>query len=111
MGVKIHGRWIRILTRRQLLILPALGLVCARVGAGSASERKVRAYEADIAVLLNLFTFTLSGTVVQEIDRAAGSYLVTMNGNGAGITAGTEARGIIATMNVAITTDIRICTR
>jgi hypothetical protein len=85
----------RILTRRQLLVLPALGLVSTRAVAGSQSERKVRAYEADIAVLLNLFTFTLSGTIVQEVDRAAGSYLVTMNGSGAGITARTEARGVI----------------
>jgi hypothetical protein len=83
------------LTRRQLLALLGLGLFPAQALAGPSSERNVRAYEADIAVLLNLFSFTLSGTIVQEIDRTAGSYLVTMNGSGTGITARTEARGII----------------
>jgi hypothetical protein len=84
-----------ILTRRQLLALSALGLVSPHPVAWASPERKVRAYEADIAVLLNLFTFTLSGTIEQEIDRVAGTYLVTMNGTGAGIAAKTEARGLI----------------
>jgi hypothetical protein len=48
-----------------------------------------------MGILFNLLTFKLSGTVVREIDRAAGRYRATMNASGSGITAGTENVGII----------------
>ena len=83
------------MSRRHFLALPLVGLLSPEVVFGQPKLRMVKEYAADIGVLFNLLTFTLSGKVVQEIDRDAGRYRVTMNGAGAGITAGTEATGVI----------------
>lgn len=84
-----------VLSRRQLLTLPLLGLLLPRPAAGEVRERAVRAYQADIGVLFNLLTFTLAGRVTEELDRAAGRYQVTMTGSGPGITAAMETHGVI----------------
>ncbi len=83
-----------IFSRRRFLALPLLSLLSPRSAFGDQRERAVRTYEADIAVLFDLLTFTLSGKVVAEIDRAAGRYRATMSGTGPGITAGMEAVGV-----------------
>jgi hypothetical protein len=83
------------LSRRRFLALPLLSLLLPGPVLGSSGERTVRAYEANVGVLFNLLTFTLAGTVTQEIDRAAGRYRVTINGKGPGVTAGSESTGII----------------
>ena len=66
-----------------------------RAACGEAKARGVRAYDADIGVLFNLLTFTLSGTIVEEVDRAHGRYRVIVNGKGLGIAAGSESVGVI----------------
>jgi len=83
------------LSRRRFLALSLLGLVLPRSAVGDGPERTHRTYEANIGVLFDLLTFTLTGSVIQEIDRGAGSYRVTMNGKGPGVTAQIESRGII----------------
>ncbi len=83
------------LSRRRFLALPLLGSVLLRPAPSHATERRVRAYEANIGVLFNLLTFTLSGSVAEEIDRAGGRYRVTMSGKGPGVTARTESAGLI----------------
>jgi hypothetical protein len=85
---------VPLLSRRELFALALLGALSPRELAAT-SPRNVKAYAADISVLLNLFTFSLSGTIIQEIDHSAGTYAVTMDGSGTGITVRTEARGII----------------
>ena len=84
-----------VLSRRQFLTLPLATLLFPRWVDADASERVVRTYEADVGVLFNLFTYTLSGRLLREIDRGAGRYRVTMHGSGTGITAGMESAGII----------------
>src|SRR5215831_15700735 len=84
-----------ILSRREFLALPLIGLLFPRVAVADGPERSVRRYEAEMGILFNLLTFKLSGTIVREIDRAAGRYRATMNATGAGITAGTENAGVI----------------
>jgi hypothetical protein len=84
-----------VCSRRQFLALTVLSVLSPHAAGGETKMRAVRAYEADIGVLFNLLTFSLSGTIVQEVDRAGGRYRVTVNGKGFGITAGTESVGVI----------------
>jgi hypothetical protein len=88
-----------VLSRRRFLVLPLAlplaGLLLRRSAGPDTKERAVRTYEADVGVFFNLFTFTLSGRISQEIDRLAGRYRVTMQGEGTGVTAGIETEGII----------------
>src|SRR5262249_60112716 len=83
------------LTRRGFLALPFLSLVLPRHALGGAVERTVKAYDLNVGVLFNLLTYTLTGSVTVEVDRAAGTYRVTMNGAGPGVVARTESTGII----------------
>ena len=65
------------LTRRQLLAALPAGLLLMRGRAhGLEHERAELGYQLDLSVLFNLFTLSLTGTVVQEIDRRAGRYRV-----------------------------------
>jgi hypothetical protein len=84
-------------TRRQLLlaVLPG-GLLFTRGWAHALEEgRSVLAYQLDLSILFNLLSLSLSGNVVQEIDRGAGRYRVTMDGKGTAVSTRTEATGII----------------
>ena len=84
------------LTRRQVLAaLPAWLLLSRGWAHALEGERTVLAYQLDLSVLFNLLTLSLTGTVVQEIDRRAGRYRVTMEGKGTAISTKTEASGII----------------
>src|SRR6266542_3297647 len=84
-----------LLSRRRFLALPLAGLLLPRPAGGDVRRRVVRTYEANVGVLFDLLTFGLSGTVTEEVDRALGRYRVTMSGAGAGLTAWSEAAGII----------------
>ena len=48
-----------------------------------------------MAVLFDLLTFNVTGTVVEEIDQAAGQYRVVLTGEGSGVTHRSESSGII----------------
>jgi len=82
-------------SRRQFLALPLLSMLSPRAVRGETKARSVRAYEVDLGVLFNLLTFSLSGTIAADVDRAGGRYRVTIDGKGLGITAGTESVGVI----------------
>src|SRR5712691_3612456 len=84
------------LTRRQLLAALPAGLVLMRGWAhGLERERAELGYQLDLSVLFNFLTLSLTGTVVQEVDRRAGRYRVTMEGKGTATTTKTEATGVI----------------
>jgi len=74
-----------------------LGAFGSRAGSSHAAERTVRTYdyEANVGVLFNVLTYTLTGKVTVEIDPAAERYRVEMTGSGPGATARTESTGII----------------
>ena len=82
-------------TRRGFLALPLAALVHPRLASANAPERTVRAYEANVGILFNLLTYTLSANVTTEIDRSAGRFQVVIAGTGPGATARTESAGII----------------
>lgn len=85
-----------MLSRRSLLASIPLGLLFGR-GWAHALEggRSAFTYDLDLSVLFDFLSLSLSGTVVQEIDRQAGTYRVIMEGHGAAIRTRTEATGII----------------
>jgi hypothetical protein len=82
-------------SRRRFLALSLLPWALPRWARADTGGRSVRAYEADIGILFKLFSFTIKGTVAEDIDRAAGRYRVTLTGQGAGVSTRTEAAGII----------------
>ena len=84
------------ISRRQLLAALPLGLLFGRGTAEALDDgRAVLGYELDLSVVFGLFTLSLAGTVVREIDRRAGRYRVVMDGKGTGISTRTEATGLI----------------
>jgi hypothetical protein len=83
-------------TRRQLLAALPAGLLLAWSRASALEDgRSVYGYQLDLSILFNFLTLSLSGNVVQEIDRKAGRYRVTMDGKGTAISTKTEATGVI----------------
>ncbi|HXJ77105.1 MAG TPA: hypothetical protein VMS64_00320 [Candidatus Methylomirabilis sp.] len=90
------------LTRRGFLALPFLSLMLPRLSLvrpvralGETVERTVRAYDLNVGVLFNLLTYSVTGSVTVEVDRATGSYRVTVSGAGPGVVARSESAGII----------------
>lgn len=87
-----------MLSRREFLagvpLLPAivLGHGAAR---GEGQSRQGTSYQVNIGILFGLFTFGLSGSVEERIDRAAGRYHVVVAGEGPGIANRLESRGVI----------------
>jgi hypothetical protein len=87
------------LSRRAFLAasLPLLASPQAVLAQGpvQAPARQVFDYSVNVGVLFNLITFALKGTVVKEINHAAGRYRISMNGEGDSISLHTEASGMI----------------
>ncbi|HKO89589.1 MAG TPA: hypothetical protein VJU61_00460 [Polyangiaceae bacterium] len=83
------------LSRRQLLGLPLGLLALPRLAIASSPVRKTFSYQANMGVLFDLLTFHVTGTVVEEIDHAAGRYRVVLTGEGSSVTHRTESLGMI----------------
>lgn len=84
------------MSRRRLLAVLPLGLLFGRGRAHALEDgRSTFTYQLDLSVLFSFLTLSLTGTVFQEIDRRAGKYRVTMEGQGTGISTRTEASGVI----------------
>lgn len=85
-----------LLTRRQLLAAIPVGLLLTRGWAHALEDgRSVMGYKLDLSVFFSFITLSLAGTVTQDIDRKAGRYRVTMEGEGTAISTRTEATGIV----------------
>ncbi|MEX2224698.1 MAG: hypothetical protein WEG40_23190 [Candidatus Rokuibacteriota bacterium] len=86
----------QVLSRRRLLAALPLGLLFGRGWAQALEDgRSAFTYQLDLSVLFNFLSLSLTGTVVQEIDRRAGKYRVVMEGQGTAISTKTEATGLI----------------
>jgi hypothetical protein len=87
---------VPLLSRRQLMAALPLGLLFGLRRAHALEDgRSVLAYQLDLSILFNFLTLSLTGTVVQEIDRRGGKYRMIMEGQGTSISTRTEASGII----------------
>lgn len=84
------------LDRRQFLALPLVSLIWGlSPGPARAAASLERTYAANVGILFNLLTFTVEGTIAEEIDRPGQRYRVTMNAEGSGVTSETRGSGII----------------
>ena len=87
------------LTRRAFLAAPLPLLLAPRLALAQAPaknlQRQVYDFALDVGVMWDFFTFAVTGTVTEEIDRASGRYRTVLTGEGSGVTAHTEASGVI----------------
>lgn len=88
--------FMRDLTRRRFLTLPLAAAIGAAVPAWAANVAAPRrGYALDVGLLWNLLRFTDRGTINEQVDRAAGTYEITVVGEGSGlIQTRIEAQGI-----------------
>ena len=63
--------------------------------ASAAVESRKGDYAADVAILYRMFSLQLSGTIDESVDRVAGRYDVTVNGEGGSIANRIECRGVL----------------
>jgi hypothetical protein len=83
------------LTRRGFLGLTLSLLRSPGWASDRGTLRQAFAYELRLDVLFGLITLTLRGQAVEEVDRSAGRYRVTIAGEGSGASVTSERRGII----------------
>jgi hypothetical protein len=88
-----------MLTRRHLLLgLGSLGLALllpARRAAAAAVASRTWAYRVEISMVFGLLRYTVTGSMVEEIDEGAGRYRMLITGTGTGVSTRIEARGMI----------------
>jgi hypothetical protein len=83
------------MNRRRFLTLPlALWLVPLGRVLAAGTPRKGD-FAADVAILYGAFTLHLAGTVDEVIDRTAGRYDVTINGEGTRIANRIQSQGVL----------------
>lgn len=82
--------------RRQFLALPLALLLAprARDAAADVSQRKA-GYAVDVGILYRAFTFQLTGTIDEAVDRVAQRYHVVLSGQGSRIENRLESRGTL----------------
>ncbi len=83
-----------IVSRRQFLAALLAIFFTPRLGRADQPVQSAT-YHADIGILFGLFTFTLDGSVDQQVDRIAGRYRVLVAGDGAGIANRIESEGLV----------------
>lgn len=83
------------LSRRAFLAAPLPLLLAPRLALVGPMDRQPFDFSADVGILFDMITFSLKGSVVEEIDLAGGRYRVTMIGEGNKISLHTEASGVI----------------
>ena len=90
----------RLFSRRAVLLglgslVLGLSVPARRAGATTPAARTF-GYRVDISMLFDLLRYSLEGSMVEEVDTAAGRYRVLITGTGTGVTTRIEARGLIA---------------
>jgi hypothetical protein len=92
-----------VLSRREWLagILPLLlfpratAARAATTGTLADATRQETGYRLEVGVLFGLLSFEVAGRVVETVDRAAGRYLVRIDGEGSGVRLRLEADGLL----------------
>ena len=88
-----------VLSRRAVLLglcSLALGfLLPTRSATAAALAARTVDYRVDVLMLWGLIRYSLSGSMVEEIDAGAGRYRVLITGSGTAVSSRIEARGLI----------------
>jgi hypothetical protein len=81
--------------RRRFLTLP-LALLLAPLARGAAEvSQRTGGYAVDVGILYKAYTFQLTGTIEESVDRSAHRYHVVLAGHGSGIENRLESRGAL----------------
>ncbi len=87
------------LSRRALLLgLSAVALghfIPGRTATAAAVSTRSSGYRVDISMLWGILRYSVTGSMVEEIDAGAGRYRVLITGTGTGVTSRIDARGLI----------------
>jgi hypothetical protein len=81
--------------RRRFLTLPLALLLAPLARAAAGVAQRSGAYAVDVAILYKAFTFQLTGTIDESVDRAAERYHVVLSGRGSRIENRMESRGAL----------------
>ena len=84
-----------LLSRRAFLAAPLPLLIAPRAALAAPRFRQPFDFSAELGIFFNLFTFSLRGTAVKEIDQTTGRYRVTISGEGNDVSVHTDASGMI----------------
>src|SRR5688572_26824230 len=85
-----------VLSRRALLFgLGVWALSSSMPARRAVASTRSSDYRVDISMLWGVVRYVVAGSMVEEIDAAAGRYHVLITGTGTGITSRIEAQGLI----------------
>jgi hypothetical protein len=85
-----------LLSRRALLFgLSAWALASGMPVRRAAGSARSSDYRVDISMLWGVIRYSVAGSMVEEIDAAAGRYRVLITGSGTGVSSRIEAQGLI----------------
>lgn len=79
--------------RRRFLTLPLALLLAPVARSGAEVAQRSAGYAVDVGILYKAFTFQLTGTIEESMDRAAQRYHVVLSGHGSRIENRLESRG------------------
>jgi hypothetical protein len=84
------------LSRRAVLLgLSSLALGFALPTRRAAATSRTFDYRVDISMLFGVLSYSVDGSMIEEVDAGAGRYRVLISGSGAGVSSRIEARGLI----------------
>lgn len=81
--------------RRRFLTLPLALLLAPLARSGAAVSQRTGGYAVDVGILYRAFTFQLTGTIDESVDRTAQRYHVVLSGRGPRIENRLESRGAL----------------
>jgi hypothetical protein len=82
-------------SRREFLTVPFLLAFLPLVRAWGELAVRHGTYEADVSLLYGVWHLAMTGSIDEQVDRAAGRYTVTMAGQGSGMANRIESTGTL----------------
>jgi hypothetical protein len=86
---------IPVIGRRRFLALPLALLLAPLAGSAADVSQRKAGYAVEVGILYRAFTFQLTGTIDEAVDRAAQRYHVVLAGQGSRIENRLESRGTL----------------
>jgi hypothetical protein len=86
---------IQMIGRRRFLTFPLALLLAPLASVGAQVSPRKTGYAVDVAILYDVFSFQLAGTIEEEVDRKAQRYRVVLSGQGSQISNRMESTGVL----------------